>query len=48
MSAYLIALVDVTDPDQYAEYRKLTPHAITTNGGRFLVRGGDPQTLGRL
>lgn len=45
MSAYLIALVDVTDPVQYEDYKMLTPHAITTNGGRFLARGGEAEAL---
>jgi len=41
MPAYLIAEIDVTDPEGYAEYRKLTPAAIAAYGGRFLVRGGE-------
>ena len=45
MSAYLIALVDVIEPAQYEDYKKLTPHAIATNGGRFLVRGGQAEAL---
>ena len=40
MPAYLIAEVDVTDPQAYEEYRKLTPAAIAAYGGRFIVRGG--------
>ncbi len=45
MTAYLIVRVDVTDPVQYEEYRKLSPAAITAGGGKFLVRGGDHETL---
>ena len=41
MPAYLIAEVDVTDPQAYEAYRKLTPGAIAAYGGRFLVRGGE-------
>ena len=40
MAAYLIAEVDVTDPQAYAEYAKGTPDAIARHGGRFVVRGG--------
>lgn len=44
MSAYVIADVDVTDPDQFAEYRKLVPATIAKYGGRFVVRGGAVET----
>ncbi len=40
MVAYVIADVEVTDPAQYEEYKKLTPAAVSQHGGRFLVRGG--------
>ncbi len=40
MTAYMIALVDVTDPDAYQEYAKRTPAAVEKYGGRFVVRGG--------
>lgn len=40
MPAYLIAEIDVTDPDAYEGYRKLVPPAVAAYGGRFLVRGG--------
>ena len=39
--AYLIAEVEVHDPDTYAKYRSKTPEAIAKHGGRFLVRGGE-------
>lgn len=45
MSAYVIAMVDVTDPVQYEEYRKLTPGVIDQFGGRFVVRGGEVVSL---
>jgi uncharacterized protein (DUF1330 family) len=40
MSAYVIAEVNVTDPDLFAEYRKLVPATLEKYGGRFAVRGG--------
>lgn len=40
MPGYLIALIEVTDPERYREYVKHSPRAIGRFGGRFLVRGG--------
>ena len=40
MSAYLIAEVEVTDPEAYKAYMARTPAAIHKHGGRFIVRGG--------
>ena len=41
MSAYVIAEVDVTDPETFEEYRKLVPPTIEAFGGRYRVRGGE-------
>jgi uncharacterized protein (DUF1330 family) len=38
--AYLIAEVDVHDPEHYANYTAKTPDAIARHGGKFIVRGG--------
>ena len=43
--AYLLVQVDVTNPQQYGEYTKLTPAIIEKFGGRFLARGGRSTTL---
>lgn len=45
MPAYLIASVDISNPDQYAEYVAVTPAVVEQYGGRFVVRGGDVTTL---
>lgn len=45
MAAYLIARVNVTDPDKYKNYQALTPAAIEKHGGRFVVRGGPVVTV---
>jgi uncharacterized protein (DUF1330 family) len=45
MPAYIVARVDVTDPDKYKNYMALTPAAIEKAGGRFVVRGGAITTL---
>lgn len=42
---YIIAQVDVTNPQQYGEYTKLTPGLIEKAGGRFVARGGRTATL---
>jgi uncharacterized protein (DUF1330 family) len=40
MPAYLIAEMEVSDPETYARYRAQVPEVIAAHGGRFLVRGG--------
>jgi uncharacterized protein (DUF1330 family) len=45
MPAYVIAHVEVTDPERYQEYAKRTPGTIAQHGGRFLARGGEVATL---
>lgn len=45
MAAYLIANLEVTDPDAYQEYRARVPATIEAHGGRFLCRGGVVEVL---
>lgn len=45
MPAYVIAHIDVTDPQNYEEYKKMSPTSIAHYGGRFLVRGPKPEVL---
>ena len=45
MAAYVIAEVEVTNPDGYREYTTHVPGTITKYGGRFLVRGGPATVL---
>ena len=40
MSAYVIAEIEVVDPDGYEKYRPLANESITRHGGRFVARGG--------
>jgi uncharacterized protein (DUF1330 family) len=40
MPAYIIAQINITDPQKYQEYAKLAGPASAKHGGRFLVRGG--------
>lgn len=39
-SAYLIANIDVHDPVQYEEYKKLSTLAMKTHGAEVCIRGG--------
>ncbi len=45
MTGYLVAFMDVTDPDAYEEYKKRAPAAVQKHGGRFIARGGRSLTL---
>jgi uncharacterized protein (DUF1330 family) len=45
MAAYVIVKAEVTRPDQYKEYMKLTPVILEKYNGRFIVRGGQTLTL---
>jgi uncharacterized protein (DUF1330 family) len=40
MAAYLVVDIDVSNPAQFEEYKKLAPAAIARYGGRYLIRGG--------
>jgi uncharacterized protein (DUF1330 family) len=45
MPAYLIVETDVTDPEQYEQYKAASPGAIAAFGGRFIARGGELAVL---
>ncbi|MGH7212969.1 MAG: DUF1330 domain-containing protein [Acetobacteraceae bacterium] len=42
---YIVAHVEVSDQAGYDEYRKGVGATVAAFGGRFLVRGGDPERL---
>ena len=44
-SAYAIADIDVTDPQQYEEYKKLSSLAMKAHGAEVCVRGGKAEVL---
>jgi len=44
-SAYILANVDVTDPQQYEQYRKLSTIAMQAHGAEVCVRGGKTTVL---
>lgn len=45
MKAYVIANIEVKDPERYKDYVKLTPGSIAPFGGRFIARGGRSEKL---
>ena len=45
MAGYIIARINVTDPEKYKNYTAVTPGLIAKHGGRFVVRGGETVTL---
>jgi uncharacterized protein (DUF1330 family) len=45
MAAYLMGEIEVTDPAVYEDYRKQVLAVVTKYGGRFIVRGGQVETL---
>jgi uncharacterized protein (DUF1330 family) len=45
MSAYLICMVRVDDPETYKKYTAKTPDFVAKYGGKFLVRGGAVEAI---
>jgi uncharacterized protein (DUF1330 family) len=45
MAAYLLAEIEITNPEGYKEYTVHVPPTIAKYGGRFLTRGGETQAL---
>ena len=45
MAAYLIVDLEITDPEGFREYQKQTSSTLEPYGGKYLVRGGNYETL---
>ena len=45
MAAYILAEIEITNPEGYKEYTKAVPATIAKYGGRFLIRGGASEAL---
>lgn len=45
MPAYVINDMEVTDPQRFEDYKKLSPATVARYGGRFLARGGEVRAL---
>jgi uncharacterized protein (DUF1330 family) len=45
VAAYVVVDVEVQDPEAYQEYTRQVPDTLQPYGGKFIVRGGNAQTL---
>ena len=45
MSAYVVAEIEVDNPEGYEEYKKLAPPPIAAYGGKYIARGGRAEKL---
>lgn len=45
MAVYVVADIEVRNPELYEEYRRKVPPIITAYGGRYLARGGATEVL---
>lgn len=45
MSTYIFVNVNIHEPVEYEDYKKLTPDSIVAYGGKFIVRGGETEIL---
>ena len=45
MPAYVIAGIEVTDPEAYRGYTSQVPGIVERFGGKFVVRGGQAENL---
>ncbi|GAC1408526.1 MAG: DUF1330 domain-containing protein [Chloroflexota bacterium] len=45
MPAYLIAIVDVKDPEEFEIYRAAAPESTAKYGGKYVARGGKFEVL---
>ncbi len=45
MAGYIVVDVEITNPDEYQTYAKQTAATLEPYGGKFIVRGGNAETL---
>jgi len=45
MAAYVINDMEITDPQRFEEYKRLSPPTVAKYGGRFLARGGEVKAM---
>ncbi len=45
MTAYVVVDIQITDPEQYEEYKKLAAPTVTAHGGKYIARGGETERL---
>ena len=45
MPAYVVVEIEIHNPEEYEDYKKLTPASLKNYQGKFIVRGGKTETL---
>ncbi len=45
MTAYIIAQVDIHDPERYKDYIQMNPPSVAKYGGKYIARGGPAAVL---
>ena len=45
MPAYVIALIEILQPERYPEYKDKAQRAVESFGGRYIARGGTVEVL---
>ena len=45
MAAYVVVDIEVLEPVEYEEYKKLAAPTVTAYGGRYVARGGAAEVL---
>ncbi len=45
MPAYIIVEIEIHNPERYEDYKKLTLDTLKNYQGKFIVRGGQTETL---
>jgi len=45
MPAYMIAQVNITDPEAFKAYQARVPDTLKAYGGKYIVRGGETAVL---
>lgn len=45
MTAYVVSMMSIDDPETYRQYTDRTPPIVAKYGGKFLARGGHVTTL---
>ncbi len=45
MPAYMIAQVNITDPEAFKKYQARVPETLKPYGGTYIVRGGETTVL---
>jgi uncharacterized protein (DUF1330 family) len=43
MTVYMVAQVQILDPEQWEHYKEIAARAIAQHGGRYLARGANPE-----